>query len=101
MPEICFRVRWPDDETQRRCSPSTVVEEYVTAGSAHGLAGVVDRSRAALGITGERVGEKFGFCCTGASGRLVQLERTASACTFLFGAKGTAEVLADADGTVR
>lgn len=31
MPEMYFHVRWPDGETQRCYSPSTVVEDYLTA----------------------------------------------------------------------
>ncbi|MEU4895196.1 MSMEG_0570 family nitrogen starvation response protein [Streptomyces sp. NPDC044780] len=101
MPEIYFRVRWPDGETQRCYSPSTVVEDYFTAGSAYDLADFVDRSRTALGIAGERVREKFGFHCTGASDQLARIERTASAYASLPGAEVTVEALVNADGSAR
>ncbi|MBQ1089336.1 MSMEG_0570 family nitrogen starvation response protein [Streptomyces sp. B93] len=101
MPEIFFHVRWPDGEAQRCYSPSTIVEDYFTAGSTYDLADFVDRSRAALGIAGERVKEKFGFYCTGASGQLAQIERTASAYTSLPGAKVTVVALVHADGTAQ
>ncbi|MGW6742556.1 MSMEG_0570 family nitrogen starvation response protein [Streptomyces sp. NPDC055025] len=81
MPEIYFHVRWPDGATQRCYSPSTVVEDYFTAGGEYELTDFVERSRTALGIAGERVKEKFGFHCTGASDQLAQIERTAAAYT--------------------
>lgn len=101
MPEMYFHVRWPDGETQRCYSPSTVVEDYFTAGRTYALTDFVDRSRAALGIAGDRVREKFGFHCAGASDQLARIERTASAYAALPGAKVTVEALVNADGTVR
>ncbi|MEV7678107.1 MSMEG_0570 family nitrogen starvation response protein [Streptomyces sp. NPDC088341] len=86
MPEIYFHVRWPDGATQRCYSPSTVVEDYFTAGGEYELADFVERSRTALGIAGERVKEKFGFHCTGASDQLAQIERTAAAYTHAYAA---------------
>jgi len=34
MPEIYFRVRWPHGEIQRCYSPSTVIEEFSSSGTA-------------------------------------------------------------------
>ena len=101
MPETYFHVRWPDGEAQRCYSPSTVVEDYFTAGHSYDLSDFVDRSRSALGIAGRRVEERFGFHCTGASDQLAQIERVASAYTSLPGAKVAVLALVRADGTVR
>ncbi|MFJ9539848.1 MSMEG_0570 family nitrogen starvation response protein [Streptomyces sp. NPDC101225] len=101
MPEIYFEVRWPDGAVQRCYSPSTVVEEYFTAGHAYDLADFVERSRTALAIAGERVREKFGFFCTGASGQLAQIEQTAHAYAAVAGATVTVESLRRADGSKR
>jgi uncharacterized repeat protein (TIGR04042 family) len=100
MPETYFHVRWPDGVTQRCYSPSTVVEDYFTAGGEYDLADFVERSRTALGIAGERVREKFGFHCTGASDQLAQIERTAAryGAVGAVGAKVTVESLTVADG---
>ncbi|HET9167845.1 MAG TPA: MSMEG_0570 family nitrogen starvation response protein [Actinospica sp.] len=98
MPEMYFQVRWPDGAVQRCYSPSTVVAEYFTAGTAYDLADFVERSRTALGIAGERVREKYGFSCTGASGQLAQIEQAASAYGTVDGAKVTVEALTGADG---
>ncbi|MGW5332609.1 MSMEG_0570 family nitrogen starvation response protein [Streptomyces bauhiniae] len=57
MPEMYFDVRWPDGETQRCYSPSTVIEDYFTAGDACELGDFLKRSRTALEIAGERVRE--------------------------------------------
>ncbi|MFE7127255.1 MSMEG_0570 family nitrogen starvation response protein [Streptomyces sp. NPDC057617] len=108
MPEIYFHVRWPDGATQRCYSPSTVVEEYFTAGGEYGLADFVERSRTALGIASDRVREKFGFHCTGASEQLALIERTAvgyasadGADASADGAKVTVVSLVNADGSPR
>jgi uncharacterized repeat protein (TIGR04042 family) len=101
MPELYFHVRWPDGETQRCYSPSTVVEDYFTAGGVYPLADFVERSRQSLGIAGERVREKYGFYCTGASDQLAEIERTAAAFTARHGATVTVEALRYADGSPR
>ncbi|MFF7468729.1 MSMEG_0570 family nitrogen starvation response protein [Streptomyces sp. NPDC008092] len=101
MPELYFDVRWPDGETQRCYSPSTVVEDFLGAGVTYELADFVERSRTALGIAGERVREKFGFACTGASDQLARIERAATAYRSVAGAKVTVEALLNADGSPR
>ncbi|NNN31404.1 MSMEG_0570 family nitrogen starvation response protein [Streptomyces sp. S3(2020)] len=101
MPETYFHVRWPDGVTQRCYSPSTVVEDYFTAGGEYELSEFVERSRTALGIAGERVKEKFGFYCTGASDQLAQIEQIAATYTSVTGAKVTVESLTGADGSAR
>jgi uncharacterized repeat protein (TIGR04042 family) len=101
MPEMYFDVRWPDDTTQRCYSPSTVIEDYLTAGQQYDVADFVARSRTALTVAGERVREKFGFFCTGASGQLEQIEETVRLRAFPPGGKVTVEALLDADGGTR
>jgi uncharacterized repeat protein (TIGR04042 family) len=101
MPEMYFHVRWPDGATQRCYSPSTVVEDYFTTGTEYELADFLERSRTALGIAGERVREKFGFFCTGASEQLTQIEQAASAYLGVAGAKVLVEALVGVDGGVR
>ena len=101
MPELYFHVRWPDGETQRCYSPSTVVEDYFAPGGVYGVADFVERSRTSLGIASERVREKFGFYCTGASDQLAAIERTAAAYAAVPGATVTVEALRNADGSER
>ncbi|MFK0150526.1 MSMEG_0570 family nitrogen starvation response protein [Streptomyces sp. NPDC090499] len=101
MPEMYFDVRWPDHTTQRCYSPSTVIEDFLTAGETYELADFLERSRTALGIAGERVREKFGFSCTGASGQLEQIEERVRVRAFPAGSKVTVEALLYAGGRAR
>ncbi|MFJ2112179.1 MULTISPECIES: MSMEG_0570 family nitrogen starvation response protein [unclassified Streptomyces] len=101
MPELYFHVRWPDGEVGRCYSPSTVVEDYFAKGDVYELADFVERSRTSLSIAGERVREKYGFFCTGASDQLAEIERTAAAYASLPGASVTVESLRYADGSER
>lgn len=98
MPEVFFDVRWPDGVTQRCYSPSTVIADYFAPGGEYGLDEFVSRSRTALGIAGERVREKYGFFCTGASAELVRIEQTAATYARVVGATVTVEALIGADG---
>ncbi|MFI5605950.1 MSMEG_0570 family nitrogen starvation response protein [Amycolatopsis sp. NPDC051903] len=78
MPEVVFRVRWPDASVQRCYSPSTVVEEHVVAGEGYAVAEFVARSRVALTVASERVRERFGFPCSRAAAQLADIERRAA-----------------------
>ncbi|MFI7135190.1 MSMEG_0570 family nitrogen starvation response protein [Nonomuraea sp. NPDC050153] len=101
MPEMYFDVRWPDGVTQRCYSPSTVVGDYFAPGGEYELADFVERSRIALGIAGERVRERFGFFCTGASDQLTRIEQTAAAYASVSGARVTVESLTADGGSTR
>ena len=98
MPEVFFDVRWPDGVTQRCYSPSTVIADYFEPGGEYGLDDFVEHCRTALGIAGERVREKYGFLCTGASTQLARIELTAAAYARVDGATVTVEALVDAEG---
>lgn len=81
MPEVLFRVRWPDSSVERCYSPSTVVEEFFSAGGSYPVAEFVDRSREALKVASERVREIYGFGCGQAVVQLEEIERTAATFT--------------------
>ena len=57
MPEMRFRIRWPDGRLETCYSPSLVVKDYLVEGESYTLADFLDRSRAALSIA---AGETFG-----------------------------------------
>ena len=101
MPETYFDVRWPDGVTQRCYSPSTVVADYFAPGTEYQLADFLERSRTALGIAGERVREKYGFFCTGASEAIEQIEKAAAAYAGVESATVIVEALVDAHGSTR
>ncbi|MFC0447497.1 MSMEG_0570 family nitrogen starvation response protein [Rhodococcus jostii] len=81
MPEMTFRVQWPDGHEQSCYSPSLVMHDYLTVGEEYSVADFLRRSRAALTEASERVKAKFGMYCTSAAEQLHELEKVASAHT--------------------
>lgn len=79
MPEIYFRVRWPDGREQECYSPSLVIKELVTAGQSYPVFEFVERCRAGLRIASERVRLKYGFYCSAAMEQLMAVEALAQA----------------------
>jgi uncharacterized repeat protein (TIGR04042 family) len=77
MPEMLFRVRWPDETETTHYSPSLVVEEHLEVGRSYTLDDFLGRSRAALGIASERVRAKFGFPCARAIAQSEEIGRLA------------------------
>lgn len=69
MPEIRFKVQWPDGSQELCYSPSLVVKEYLTAGEQYSLEDFVARTREALTIASDRVQKKYGFPCSLALGQ--------------------------------
>ena len=92
MPEMRFRVRWPDETVSSCYSPSLVVKEYLSVGQAYPVDDFVSRSRAALTIAAERVKQKYGFYCTSAAAQLSEIERAAAR----FGNEAEARVTVEA-----
>ena len=78
MPEMHFRIRWPDGSTERCYSPSLVVKEHMAPGETYPLADFLDRSRTALQIASDRVEAKYGMACSRALGQLARIEAKAS-----------------------
>ncbi|NJK63804.1 MAG: MSMEG_0570 family nitrogen starvation response protein [Synechococcaceae cyanobacterium SM2_3_1] len=78
MPEIHFRIRWPDGSEETCYSPSLVIKTYFTPGEDYDLSEFVGRARKALQIASERVQAKFGFPCSRALGQLERIEIAAA-----------------------
>lgn len=74
MPEVRFRVLWPDGSREICYSPSRVVQDYFVAGKSYALADFRDRSRAALSAAAERVRQIYGAPCGRALGQLAAIE---------------------------
>ena len=77
MPEINFKIQWPDGAQETCYSPSLVVKKYFEPGKAYTVADFVERSRESLTIASDRVQEKFGFPCSRALGQLQKIEAQA------------------------
>jgi uncharacterized repeat protein (TIGR04042 family) len=74
---MTFDVQWPDGRVQRCYSPSLVMHDYLTSGSAYTVADFVDRSATALQEASDRVRAKFGFACTSAAATTEQIASAA------------------------
>jgi uncharacterized repeat protein (TIGR04042 family) len=77
MPEMRFRIRWPDGSTESCYSPSLAVKDFLSVGSSYPLADFVMRSRTVLDIGSERVKEKFGWHCSRAAAQAARIETVA------------------------
>lgn len=78
MPEMRFKVLWPD-QTESLCySPSLVIKDFLEPGQSYPLNDFVSRSREALNIASERVRQKYGYACSSAMEQLAQIETTAT-----------------------
>jgi putative flavoprotein involved in K+ transport len=76
MPEMHFRVRFPNGATVDCYSPSYVIEDYLNEGSSYAVPDFLERTRAALKIAAERVRERYGFSCSSAIDQLSAIEQT-------------------------
>lgn len=70
MPEIRFKIQWPDGSQDVCYSPSLVVKDYFTPECEYDLEDFVERSRTALQIASDRVKLKYGSPCGLALGQL-------------------------------
>ena len=77
MPEMHFRVRFPNGSTVDCYSPSYVIEEYLQEGQSYAVPDFLARARTALGIASERVRARYGFSCSSALDQLAAIEQTA------------------------
>jgi uncharacterized repeat protein (TIGR04042 family) len=79
MPELHFKVRWPNGEQHVYYSPSTTVRMHFAAGESYALPEFLTRARDAMHVASERVRAKFGYACSSALDTLRQIEQTAAA----------------------
>ncbi|MDP3331783.1 MAG: MSMEG_0570 family nitrogen starvation response protein [Methylococcaceae bacterium] len=78
MPEMRFRVRWPDQSESLCYSPSLVIKDFLEPGQSYPLEEFVSRSREALQIASERVRQKYGYTCSSAMSKLADIEAVAT-----------------------
>lgn len=79
MPEINFKIQWPNGQKETCYSPSLVVKTYFEPGATYTIAEFVEKSRESLTIASDRVQAKFGFPCSRALSQLQSIETTAQA----------------------
>lgn len=78
MPEMHFRVRFPDGATMNCYSPSYVIEDFLSEGQSYAVPDFLERTRTALNIAAERVRERYGFSCSSAMDQLSTIEQAVS-----------------------
>jgi len=78
MPEMHYRLRWPDDRESVCYSPSLVIRDYFEDGADYALPDFLARVRDATHIASERVRAKFGYACSRAHDQLDAIERDAA-----------------------
>ncbi len=75
MPEMLFRVRWPDAAETLCYSPSRAIAEHLQAGADYALDDFLGRCRAGLTAASERVRARYGVSCSRAAAQLADIER--------------------------
>lgn len=75
MPEMSFRVRWPDGEEELCYSPSTIIRDHLSPCTDYSLADFHARATAALEAANGRVRARFGMGCAQALNQLAAIDR--------------------------
>jgi len=78
MPEMIFRVQWPDGTFSDCYSPSLVVREHLSVGAAYPIAEFTRISRTALTIASDRVAARYGFPCSRAARQIADIDMRAA-----------------------
>ena len=78
MPEMRFRVLWPDGSRDSCYSPSLVIKDYLVPGQRYPLDGFVQKASEALTVASDRVKARYGFPCSLALGQLRAIEAAAA-----------------------
>ena len=78
MPEMIFKVRWPDGSDSTCYSRSLIVQDYLAPGTDYPLADFLARTREALEIASERVRAKYGFACSRAMDQWAEIDEIAA-----------------------
>jgi uncharacterized repeat protein (TIGR04042 family) len=78
MPEMFFRIRWPDATETDNYSPSLIIKDYFTQGDELALPEFLEKIRTALAIASDRVKAKYGYPCSRAHATLAAIERHAA-----------------------
>nr|WP_087573562.1 MSMEG_0570 family nitrogen starvation response protein [Sphingomonas sp. CDS-1] len=74
MPEMIFRIRWPDGVEEDCYSPSTIIREHLTPGTDYPLADFRACAIAALEAANARVRARFGMGCAQAMNQIAQID---------------------------
>jgi uncharacterized repeat protein (TIGR04042 family) len=73
MPEVTFRIRWPDGVEEDCYSPSTVIHDHLKVGHTYSVDDFYSRTSIALDKAAKRVEAKYGFRCTSADAQAARI----------------------------
>jgi len=76
MPEMIFRIRWPNGQEADCYSPSLVIRDHFAENTDYPVADFVARADIALTDASERVRARYGFPCSRALGQLHAIKTT-------------------------
>ncbi|MEW6167517.1 MAG: MSMEG_0570 family nitrogen starvation response protein [Pseudomonadota bacterium] len=79
MPELRFRVRWPDQSSSLCYSPSTTIRDALRLQQPYTVEDFVQAATAALEQGSRRVAAKYGFGCGQALAQIAEIRQRASA----------------------
>ena len=77
MPEVLFKVRWPDGGVETCYSPSTVIRDFYEVGRSYTLTEFLAASRDGLNAASDRVRMRYGSGCSRAMAQLAAIESRA------------------------
>jgi uncharacterized repeat protein (TIGR04042 family) len=78
MPEMRFRVLWPDGSRDSCYSPSLVIKDYLVPGRRYPLDAFLQTASEALTIASDRVEARYGFPCGRALGQIRAIRAAAA-----------------------
>jgi uncharacterized repeat protein (TIGR04042 family) len=78
MPELMFRIRWPDASETANYSPSSIIKNHFDAGKSYEIPDFLTRARSAMAAASARVAATYGHPCSRAAATLAAIESRAA-----------------------
>lgn len=78
MPEVTFRIRWPDGAEETCYSPSTIIRDHLVTEQAYTVEQFVALARAGLDQAARRVQALYGMRCSRADAEAARIVGTAA-----------------------
>ncbi len=78
MPEVSFRIRWPDGAEENCYSPSTIIRAHLSARGKYTVSEFLRRSQAGLDDASRRVQAQIGRRCAWADAQSARIAATAA-----------------------
>lgn len=79
MPDLTFRIRWPNGDEEACYSPSSIIRNFFQEGEAYPLDEFVDLIEKAFEAASERVRAVHGYPCSRAASQLATLKTRSNA----------------------